>query len=62
MKVSQNGWGKLVKHLESVVTSNVLEFYVNVKEYQGYKSFVRGKMVPFDAKAVNTFYELDNVR
>ena len=54
-------WHKLVEDLELAIVPMVREFYVNVYEHQGFRVFVRGKMVPFDRSTINMQYQLFDI-
>lgn len=39
----------------------VREFYYNATQREGYQVFVQGKMVLFDSKTINAYYQLPNL-
>lgn len=58
--IKDRNWIEFIKLRESAVVPVVRWFYSNAVEREG-KFYVRGKIVPFDRKAVNAFYKFPDI-
>lgn len=57
-QIYQKGWNKFTEELEATVVSVVKEFYAIAKDKAPFNAFVRGRLVPFSADTINTYYQL----
>ena len=59
--IDANQWEILCEHPDPVVVPIVREFYVNGKERDDLRVFVRGKWVKFDRTIINHHYGLADI-
>ena len=57
-QIYQKGWNKFTEEPEHAMVNIVKEFYANAEDKAPSNAFVRGRMVPFSADAINTYYQL----
>lgn len=61
-QIYQKGWNKFTEEPETAVVNVVKEFYANAEDKAPFNAFVRGRLVPLSADAINTYYQLRVLR